>query len=83
MPAIDPCKQAKEALEKAKHNRKRRATELDEEKHKLAQLQAAQPPDPKAIAAQEAEVETAKKRLGTARDKVREAQERVDEICSP
>ncbi len=83
MPAINPCKQAKEALEKAKQHLKRCATELDEEKHKLAQLRAEQPPDPKAIAAQEAEVENATKRLRTAKDKVREAQDRVDEICSP
>lgn len=83
MPAIDPCKQAKEALEKAKQHLKRCSTELDAEKHKLAELRAAQPPDPKAIAAQEEEVDDAKKRLRTARDNVTEAQERVDEICSP
>ncbi|MFH8574195.1 hypothetical protein [Streptomyces sp. NPDC017993] len=83
MPAIDPCKQAKEALEKAKHHLKRCATELDEEQHKLAQLRAAQPPDPKAIAAQEEEVDDAKKRLRKAQERVREEQERVDEICSP
>ncbi|MFH8573930.1 hypothetical protein [Streptomyces sp. NPDC017993] len=83
MPATDPCKKAKEALEKAKQNKARRLRELDEEKHKLAELRAEQPPDPKAIAAQEAEVEDARNRFLKARDHVLEAQERVDELCSP
>ncbi|MFD4240423.1 hypothetical protein ACFWP3_02215 [Streptomyces sp. NPDC058525] len=78
----EQCEAAKADLERAKQLKNRRQTAWGEAKAALTELRAAQPPDPKAIAAEEIAVESAHNQLLAAKEEVRECRERVEAFCS-
>ncbi|MFF4569793.1 hypothetical protein [Streptomyces sp. NPDC001410] len=77
------CEEAKDGLAKAKLETARRLKELDDAERKLHELEAAQPPDEAAIEAQKARVGQARANWLAAREKQKEWQESVDELCNP
>ncbi|MET9607252.1 hypothetical protein ABZZ17_19575 [Streptomyces sp. NPDC006512] len=77
----EQCEAAKADLERAQQLKIRLHREWDEARERLAELQAALPPDPKEIAAQEIAVENARKRFRAAEEKVTECRDRVDTFC--
>lgn len=82
-PSAPHCQEAKAALAKAEKHTKFTLKILLEAEEKLKKLKAAHPPNPTAIAAQEAEVENDRKLWNQAKEKEEDCRDSVDQFCNP